>query len=193
MTNLKPTPNIPAETDDRATARTTTDHARRGVGPSALRRWALSCLVLLAAVAMTGLASAKPPPKDGRRAKIEARMQQVVERLLKDDVGLDDAKAKKVAELLKQNRADQGKLRAEMRKSRQAVKKLVDADSNDDKAYAKALAAMRKAQADQHKLTDQHFQKLSRELTPKQQAKLFVALQKLKRKLRRGMARHRDD
>lgn len=185
--STEPTLNVPPA---RARSNTTQLRPAPAHGPG---RWLLTCLVLLMAVALSGVASAKPPAKDGRRAKIEARMDEIVQRLLKDDVGLDDAKAKKVAGLLKQNRTDQGKIRTEMKKSRQALKKLIDEDSNDDKAYSKGLAGMRKAQEDQHKLSEQHFQKLSRELTPKQQAKLFVALQKLKRKLRRSMARHRDD
>lgn len=153
-------------------------------------RWLLALTTLLSVLLSAGFAFAKP--KD-RRAEVEKRMQEVVHKVLTEKVGLDEKKADKVAELLKKDREAQRKLRGEMRESRKELKKLLDADSNDQKAYSKAMAALRKSRDDLHKLQNKHFQALSKELTPKQQAKLFQAMQQFQRKLRRALRKHRKD
>ncbi len=154
------------------------------------RHWLLALFTLLSLLFTSGLAFAKP--KD-RRAEVEKRMQEVVRKVLTDKVGLDDKKATKVAELMKKDREDQRKIRGEMRKARKDLKKLLDDDSDDQKAYSKAMAALRKGRDDLHKLQNKHFQQLGKELTPKQQAKLLHAMQQLQRKLRRAMRKHRSD
>ena len=157
--------------------------SRSSLRPRTRRHWVLVLFTLLGVLLTSSLALAKP--KD-RRAEVEKRMQEVVRKVLTDKVGLEDKKADKVAALLKKDREDQRKIRKEMRDARQDLKKLLDDDSNDQKAYSKAMAALRKSRDDLHKLQNKHFQQLSKELTPKQQAKLFQAMQQLQRKLRRA-------
>ena len=152
------------------------------------RHWLFALLALVSVLFTSSFAFAKP-----KREEVEKRMQEVVRKVLKEKVGLDDKKADKVAELLKKDREEQRKLREEMRSSRQALKKLLDADSDDQKAYSKAMAALRKNRDDLHKLQNKHFTALSKELTPKQQAKLVVALRKMQAKIRSAMLKRAQD
>ncbi|MEZ4373252.1 MAG: periplasmic heavy metal sensor [Polyangiaceae bacterium] len=161
---------------------------RNRLSQRARRHWLFALVALVSVLFTSSFAFAKP-----KREEVEKRMQEVVRKVLTDKVGLDDKKADKVAELLKKDREEQRKLREEMRTNRKELKKLLDADSDDQKAYAKAMAALRKNRDDLHKLQNKHYQALSKELTPKQQAKLFQAMQQLQRKLRKALRKHRGE
>lgn len=154
------------------------------------KTWLGFLVSLLFSALLLGSAAAKPPPKD-HRAKIEERMKQVIERVLKEEVGLNDAKAKQVQELFAKQNAEQAKLRQELQNAEQALSTLVEGDNADEKAYANALKELRAKQNAVHTARNKHQDQMGKLLTSKQHAKLLHSLQKLERTLRKGMRRHR--
>ena len=117
---------------------------------------------------------ATQPPPVGPRAE---RMRS---RVLRERVGLTDEKARKVEAILDKYAPERKRIGAALRDSRQKLHALVVLNSEDQTAYRAALESLRtnrKALAD---LMDRAFSEISKELTAKEQAKLFLALDRLR-------------
>jgi Spy/CpxP family protein refolding chaperone len=145
--------------------------------------------VLLAAPLALAQGGGKAPEK---RAKVEARMKQLRARVLRNQVGLDDKKAAEVEKILAKNAPERKKIQKDVQTHRRRLRELLDQDSNDQAAYQKAIAGFRAAQKRAQVQRDKEIDELSKVLTPKQQAKLFVALRKLQAQLRKRVRQSQD-
>ncbi len=150
-----------------------------------LSRLVIVATVLATVACFTSVANAEPA-KD-KRAQLEARLSKLRERVLKNEVGLDDKKANAVSAILARHFAERRKITKEQRDHRQALRKLLEKNSDDQKAYKKELDGFRAARNKLHALEDKQLDEVAKILTPKEQVKLVAALQKLRRKLAKKM------
>ncbi len=159
----------------------------------------LACAGLVLGVAPTARAEGKAPSADSagakepkspeaKRARVQARLKQVRTRILKQEVGLDDKKVAEVEKIFDKYEPERRKLIKQQREQRLALKELLKQNSDDEAAYKKALESFRATQKKLKALTDRELDELSKQLTHKQQAKLFAALQRLRKKLARKVA-----
>lgn len=156
---------------------------------------------LVAAVAMvTALGVAAPafaqgkggaPPPD-KRAQVEQRMKQVLHKVLRDRVGLDEKKATAVEKILEKNAKTERTLRQEQRKHRQELRALLKADSNDQAAYKRAITGLRASQKKLQAIHEQELDQVGRILTPKEQAKFLVAVTRMRQKLGQALGKYRQ-
>jgi Spy/CpxP family protein refolding chaperone len=156
----------------------------------ALHIWLTLALTLVLAFAVTRPAAAQgrghaAKSQEEKRARVQKRLAQVRERILKKEVGLDDAKAAAVEKIFAKYQPVRQKLVKEQREHRQAIRKLLKQNSDDQTAYKKEVSALRAVQKKLRALGEQQADELSKVLTPKQQAKLIAALQRLRRVLNR--------
>lgn len=128
-----------------------------------------------------------------RRAKIEQRMNQIRARVLRERVGLDDAKAKQVERIMDKYEPERRKHHRQMREHMKQLSTLVDADSNDQKAYERALEGIRAGDKQAQELREKELGELAKVLTPKQRAKLTVSIRQMKRAVDRRMHRKGAD
>lgn len=149
------------------------------------RRWFLFLACLLAISSVGTLASAQPA--QDKRAKVEQRLEKLRERVLKNDVGLDDKKAAAVGAILTRHATERRKIQKNQREYRRMLQKLVQSDSNDQDAYKKALKSFRDGRKKLQALEDTQLDDVAKILTPKEQVKLVAALQKFRRKLAKKM------
>jgi len=112
--------------------------------------------------------------------------------VLRSEVGLDDKKAAEVEKILAKHAPQRKKLQKEAQTQRQALRALVQKDSNDQAAYDKAIQALRAAQKKLHAQREKEVDELAKVLTPKQQAKLLIATRKLQTKLRKRVREFED-
>ena len=150
-------------------------------------KYVLRCLLLVAALLVPTLAradAAPHPTPDQKRAQVEARMRQIRLDILQKEVGLEAEKTRVVAVLLERHGAERKKLQGALQSERRTVEKLLEADSNDLAAYARALRAVRTRHTQLSAQRDRELEELSRHMTPKQQAKFFSALRRVHKKLR---------
>ncbi len=154
-------------------------------------RFPIRAAALLAALTLSlGVvhgASADPKAPADKRAQIEERIKKARGEILRRQVGLDDAKAKSVEAILDKHAPERRKLQKEMREHKRTVRALLDADSNDQQAYARSISGYRAAEKKLDALRDKEFTELSSKLTPKQQAKLVVAIRQMQGKIRQHM------
>lgn len=146
---------------------------------------AFAALTLTLGVASS--AAAKPKGPHDKRAQVEQRIKQARGEILRKHVGLDDAKAKEVEAILDKHAPERKKLQGQMREARKTVRALLQADSNDQAAYARAIADYRSAEKKLDALREKEYDELAKKLTPKQQAKLVVAIRKMQGKIRQHM------
>ena len=156
----------------------------------------ISMIFLALAVAlMIGPASAAPPAKGGAGAKghggmgqrVAQRMKRLRDEILRYDVGLDDAKAAKVKQILSKLDPQRRKLHQRKRMAMRALKRLIRSDSNDQAAFKRAIDDLIQTRTALAALRKSQFSTLRKILTPKQQAKLFVAMKRMKRRMQRAM------
>lgn len=152
---------------------------------------ALALSVAAPALARPGHPPAAAQSKAEKRAKIEARLKQIRGQVLRKRVGLDEKHAKQVEGILDRYRPKRRALQKQMRTHRQAIGKLLKADSNDQNAYRREIAGMRNAKKQLDALRDREINEISRVITPKQQAKLAVALRRMQRRLHSAMSQYR--
>jgi len=141
------------------------------------------------ALSFTAPALAQPTPDNpGPPAAARKRFEKLRDKVLKEKIGLSDAKAKQVVTIFQKYRAERRKTQGELRKARQTLRKLLEDDSNDQTAYDAALTKLHQSAKKIDQLRDQQFADLKAVLTPKEQAKTLRALQKVKRLMsqRRG-------
>jgi Spy/CpxP family protein refolding chaperone len=150
-----------------------------------LRRLLSVLLLALSLAFVTNSAFAQP--NEDKRAKVEARRKELIDRILRREVGLDEKKADAVEKLLVKHQAERKRLQKEQREQRQTIKKLLADKSEDEDAYKKAVDGFRATQKKLQGVRESELDDLAKILTPREQAKLFAALQRLKKKLaRRG-------
>ncbi len=152
---------------------------------------ALAVTVAAPALARPGQPGAAAQSNAAKRAKVEARLKQIRGEILRKRVGLDEKHAKQVESILDRYRPQRQALRQKLKAHRQAISKLLKADSNDQNAYRREIAGLRSTQKQLDALRDREINEVSRLLTPKQQAKLAVALRRMQRRLRQAMQQYR--
>ncbi len=153
----------------------------------------LSLLVALAVVFTGQLALAQGNKSAGdKRAKVEARMKQLRGRVLRSQVGLDEKKAAEVEKILAKHAPRRLELRKEMQTHRRQLRELVKKDSNDQAAYQKAIQGLRAVQKKLHAQREKELDELAKVLTPKQQAKLLIAVRRLENQVRTRLRERKD-
>jgi Spy/CpxP family protein refolding chaperone len=149
---------------------------------------ALIPLVLVFTLAAPALAQGAPPAT--KRAQVEAKMKEIRNRMLREQVGLSEAKARQVEAILEKNQAERESLRQKVQAHRRAIGELLAKDSNDQPAYSREIKGMRDTQRQIQALRDKEIDELQKVLTPKEQAKLGVAMQQMKRRFNQAVRRH---
>jgi Spy/CpxP family protein refolding chaperone len=144
--------------------------------------WCLALLALLTVCLAPRSAIAEPKGRVDKKSKLEARRAQVRARILRE-VGIDQKKGDAVEKVLRKYEPERQKLMREQRAEKLALRDLLRSNSDDDKAYKKALDGLRSARRKLHTVQEKELDELAKLLTPKQQAKLYAALQRLRRKL----------
>lgn len=153
-------------------------------------RWMTALLVMTMALVVAVPASAQPGPRRGGGPAAgpggPAHKQQVRLRLLQRRVGLDDATARKVIEVLRAHEGKRAELARKMRAEKRTLGRLVRQDSNDEAAYRQAIDNLMRTQQQLEALRFEEFKELRKVLTAKQQAKLLVELNRLMKRRQRG-------
>lgn len=138
-----------------------------------------------------GWGKGRGPATPEQREKMHKRFLEKRAKVLREQVGLDDATARKVEKVHDTFHTERMAIGKRMHESRFALKKLLDADSNDQKAFARAVQGILDAQKAMGDLRQREMQAVRRFLTPKQQAKLMVSIHKARRQMHRFMGRHK--
>ena len=140
---------------------------------------------------LTGAArdAAARPPCDGSGpcadgSRREARQQEIAAlhaRVLKERVGLTDARVAEVEKVRASFKPQRQTLRQEMRAAREAIVALVKADGSDDAAYMKALATADRLREQGHALHKAQREAVGKLLSARERARLMVAMQEVRR------------
>ena len=151
-------------------------------------------LLVLFLVPGLAFAQAKPPPAGSDRpgrGELKARMEAARAKLLREFVGLDEARATEVEQAMGRFDPERKKIKRELRKQKKAVRKLLKEDSNDEQAYEEALAGVRAAHQALHQLREAELDEVKRLLSAKERAKLLGGMHRMRRDLNRAFRRHR--
>jgi Spy/CpxP family protein refolding chaperone len=151
----------------------------------------LSWLAIGLAVALAAPTAFAQPKAN--RAKVQERIKKLRSEVLRKHVGLDEAKAKQVEKLLDKYEPQRQAAQQQMRQKQRTLGALLKADSNDQQAYKNAIKGYRDADKKLRSVRDKEFDEISKLITPKQQAKLVVALRKMQAKIRSAMRRRARD
>lgn len=128
--------------------------------------------------------------REQMRAEVERKVQTFITVELASRLGLDEAKALKLAGAFKAHRERETKERAAMRGEYRKLKELLEGDAKDAALRAqtkKVIAAVRTKKAPD----DELFKDTAKFLTPKQQAMLVLSLPEVMRETHRMMKRAR--
>jgi hypothetical protein len=127
---------------------------------------------------------------------MQQKLMRVRSRVLREKVGLSDDKASKVESILDRYAPERRRIGLKIRDGRQKLKALVVLNSDDQAAYKGALEEVRTNRTAMQALMERAFNDIATQLTPKEQGKLFLALQELNKKanaLRRQREATDDD
>ena len=119
-------------------------------------------------------------------------MQAMRSKMLRDRVGLSEDKARKVEAILDKYAPERKKNHEEMRAAREKLHALVDGKSDDQAQYRAALDTVRAKKKAAQDVMSRAFDEVAKELTPKEQARLFLSLEDMRGK-GRGHGKGPDD
>lgn len=119
------------------------------------------------------------------RAAIEAKVKAVRAKLLRTEVGLDDATARKVEARMDQGHARRRALQRQERRAGRALGLLLEADSDDMAALQRAVDGVLAARQQLAAEREQEFGALRALVTPKQAARLLLGMRGMHHELRR--------
>lgn len=152
-----------------------------------MTRVLIQSLLALSLILAALPASAQGRGGEDKRAKVEQRLKQLRTRILRQEVGLDEKKAEEVQKILLKYEPERRKLQRQHQEHRRELRALLQSDSNDDAAYKKSIDGFRSTQKKLNALRDKEMDEVAKSITPKQQAKLYAALERLRKKVaRRG-------
>lgn len=147
-------------------------------------------LLLLAGFPVRGAAQPGPfppgPPRDGKGFKHGpgGPFEEVRSRLLREKLGLSEEKATAVEGLFNQGRLEHEKSMKSMRESQEKLQALLDADSGDQKAYQALLDEINATWNQLQGQREQEMRNLGAILTPKEQARLLLEMEKMHRRMK---------
>jgi Spy/CpxP family protein refolding chaperone len=148
-------------------------------------------VALVLSLAAPAFAQAKSAA--GQRAQIAQRLERIRGEILRKRVGLDEQKARAVERILDSHETERRRLGRAARTQRRALAALLKQDSNDQAAYARAIQGLRGAEIQQQALKQREFSQIARLITPKQQAKLLIALRQMQTRLRQAARQYRQN
>jgi len=156
-------------------------------------------MVMFLSLAFVGVAFAQPRPRSGRpnefdREESSRQFKKIRAKVLREKVGLSEEKAALVEAVLDAHDADRHELREKMRENSEGLRTLLKEDSNDQDAYTALLDEVLTTRQALQDLRGQELDEIREILTPKEQAKLVLALRKMHRRgrkmmMKRGKAR----
>ena len=150
-------------------------------------RWksTLMTALMTMALALPALAQPGPPPGAGRGGPPAAQpavKERVRLRLLQRRVGLDEPTARRVIEVLRSHEQKREVLANRLKDQKRELGRLVRTNSADQSAYQRAIDGLLRTQQEMETLRREEFAALRRVLTPQQQGKLLVELNRLMRR-----------
>lgn len=164
-------------------------HQRRRLG-------VIAAAVTLGALLLSPMwASARPGGRgehsEQDRQRFHAKMKERMAKMLRQEVGLDEARAKQVEAIFEGRHKAARQLHEQLRTHRQALRALLEADSNDQAAYQKALDGIEAGHKALRAHREEGIAQARRILSPKEQAKLLRAMhQRGKHRMGRGGRGH---
>lgn len=152
------------------------------------RRW----MLVTAALAFAAPAFGESPPPSAsadRGGHFEQRVHEMRSRVLRERIGLTEDKARKVEAILDRYAPERRRVATRMREALKKLRALTASNSDDQAAYRGALGQVRASRKALQELMDRAFTEVAKELTPREQVRLFLALDDLRGKA----AEHRQD
>ena len=161
-----------------------------------MKIWSLLIVVLFVGLAPLNHAWSRPGEYKSSHRHSQAVAKKIVElrgRLLREMVGLNDARAKQVEQVLQSFDDEHQTYSAMLDAAQRKMRSLLDEKSEDDHAYAKAVEDVRIAHDYLHQVRDRQFRAMQKVLAPREQAMFFESLGKLRHEVRKRMRRARRD
>ena len=150
----------------------------------------VTLLALLVALLFAPPAIAQPPAA-AKRAQVEAKMGEIRGRMLRDQVGLSEVKARNVEAILQRHRNERLDLRQKLLAHQRKIAELLRQDSDDQSAYTREIQGMRTSQRQLQALRETEIDELQKVLTPKEQARLGVAMRQMRRRMNQAAQGYR--
>ncbi len=119
-----------------------------------------------------------------KRAELHQKMREHRAKILRERVGLDEKTALLAEKILDKFQLEREKLEATQRDEKKKLRAMLDLDQNDQAAYSKSLKSLLETQQKLATLRQQEQGELGKVLTPKQQAKLALAIDEAMKELR---------
>lgn len=144
----------------------------------------------LALLATVPAFAQEDPPDDDKQEVVESRMKLIRARVLRQEVGLSEEKAKKVEAILDKYQPQRRALRQKLKGHRTTLAGLLQQDSNDDAAYAREIKGLRDTHRKLQELRDQEIDELMKVMTPKEQAKFAAAMERMRNRVQQSVRQH---
>lgn len=162
------------------------------MGKKSMTRAMVGIVPIALALSLAAPAFAQGGGRAAQRARVAQRLERIRGEVLRKRVGLDEQKARAVERILDSHDAERRRLKSAMRSERRVLAALLRQDSNNQAAYARAIQGLRSAEIGRQNLKQREFVQISRWLTPKQQAKLLIALRRMETRLRQAARQYRQ-
>ena len=124
-----------------------------------------------------------------KKKKIRKKMKKIRSKILRKRVRLDEETLARVEAIFESFDGQRRELHMAKKETMKALRQLVKSDSEDQEAYATLILAMKQAQDGLRQLKEEERAQLAEVLTPKQQAKLMMALHKLKKRMQKMLGK----
>ncbi len=130
--------------------------------------------------------------REERRRALNERLAGMRRQILSEQVGLDDARKDLVEKVLLKFNTRKSEITRRIHANQNRIRQLLAEDSQDQAAYRQGLSEIQKAWEEIHRLRSEEVAELSKLLTPKEQAKFGLALQRVQRGLRSVLRRNQE-
>jgi len=114
-------------------------------------------------------------------SEAERRAHALRAKILRNRVGLDEARATKVEAILDRFAPERRKAAEDIRAAKNGLQQLLQSGSEDQKAYSRALDKLRAGNKALQAVSDKEVSAVNAELKPKEQALLLRSLDRMRR------------
>ncbi len=128
---------------------------------------------------------------EAEREEAREKFRKTLAEVLRKRVGLSDEVAEKVEQTHQKFSQERRSLHRRMWQSKRALKLLLKSGSNDEKAFSVAVQRLLDGRREMEQLRRRKFEAIRKHLTSKEQAKLLMAMQRMRRRMHKKMRKHR--